>query len=173
MRKSAIVLCYILLSSVCSNIGYGQSVATLLETVTVLAPIHAQYAVGFRVQKVDSLLMQRYQHGTISDLLSFSSTLGIKNYGVGKLSTSSLRGMSAVHTAVLWNGININQPNLGQSDFSTLPMLGFEQVFIQYGGAGSLFGSGAVAGTIMLQSKPTWSKKWNSQAYLSEDKINK
>ena len=167
MRKSAIVLCYILLSSVHSNIGYGQSVATPLETVIVLAPIHAQYAVGFRVQKVDSLLMQRYQHGTISDLLSFSSTLGIKNYGVGKLSTSSLRGMSAVHTAVLWNGININQPNLGQSDFSTLPMLGFEQVFIQYGGAGNLFGSGAVGGTIMLQSKPTWSKKISSQANLS------
>lgn len=80
------------------------------------------------------------------------TTVYFKNYGSQQLSTISLRGTSASHTSVIWNGITVNSPTLGQTDFSVWPMFLTDQILIQKGGGSSLFGSGAIGGTVILDN---------------------
>ncbi|MCY0536351.1 TonB-dependent receptor plug domain-containing protein, partial [Klebsiella pneumoniae] len=77
----------------------------------------------------------------------------------GQLTTLSFRGTSANHTALLWNGININAPTVGQTDYSTVPLLGFDEMAIQYGSAASCVGTDAIGGSILLGSAPRWKQK--------------
>ncbi len=107
---------------------------------------------GLKVQKIDSAALLTFRFQNISDLLSFNTPIAFKNYGPGQLNTASFRGTSANHTAVLWNGLNINSPTLGQTDFSTIPVAGFDKLSVQYGSAASVVGTDAVGGSILLGS---------------------
>lgn len=53
-----------------------------------------------------------------SEALADFSGIYLKNYGVGQLSSVSLRGGSAAQTELQWNGIKLNNPNTGQVDMS-------------------------------------------------------
>ena len=90
----------------------------------------------------------------LSDLLSSESNVYIKSYGLGSLATSSLRGGSAGQTAVLWNGLPIENPMLGLLDLSQLPASFFSEMKIFPGGQSAGWGSGAVAGVIALNNDP-------------------
>lgn len=124
----------------------------LAETV-VKGYAPERFLAGQKFRKVDTTTMNQFQFRPLSDLLSFATPLVIKNYGPGQLATISFRGTSALHTAVLWNGLNINQPTLGQTDFSSISMGGFDEVGIQYGSSSSVSGTDAVGGSILVNSK--------------------
>ena len=83
-----------------------------------------RFAVGSQRLEVDSAALAQYRGGTAADVLGARLVLYIKNYGPGQLATLSLRGTSAQHTAVLWNGLNIALPTLGQNDLALLPISG-------------------------------------------------
>ncbi|MDX5448264.1 MAG: hypothetical protein LPK47_07790, partial [Bacteroidota bacterium] len=88
----------------------------------------------------------------LSRILSDQTPIFIKDYGPGQIATSGVRGTSAQHTDVLWNGIGINSPGLGQTNFSILPVTGFGsgQIII---GNGSVFNSsGGFGGSLLLQT---------------------
>ena len=69
----------------------------------------------------------KYQNGKrLSDALGEFSSVYVKNYGVGQLSSIAVRGTSASQTEVQWNGIKLNSPSLGQCDLS-LFTLGMQQ----------------------------------------------
>ena len=123
-----------------------------LAQVTVKGFVPERFMSGLKIQKVDSATLGQFRFQNIGDLLSFYTPVAIKNYGQGQLSTASFRGTSANHTAVLWNGLNINSPTLGQTDFSTIPVAGFDKLSIQYGSAASVVGTDAVGGSILLSS---------------------
>ncbi|GAB3987347.1 TonB-dependent receptor plug domain-containing protein [Spirosoma daeguense] len=130
-----------------------------LSAVTVRAIAPERFIAGQKLQRIDSTTLLQFRFGNLADLLTFNTPLAFKNYGSGQLATVSFRGTSANHTAVLWNGININQPNLGQTDFSTLPVAGFNRLSVQYGAGGCVVGSDAVGGSILLGSAPDWKEK--------------
>ena len=88
-------------------------------------------------------------------MLQARTPLALKNYGPGQLATIALRGTSAQHTAVLWNGLNIMLPTLGQSDFALLSVGATTRVGVQPGPAAALYGSGAVGGAVLLTPTPT------------------
>ncbi|WP_460967552.1 TonB-dependent receptor plug domain-containing protein [Spirosoma migulaei] len=115
-----------------------------------------RFLAGQKLQRIDSITLVQFRFGSLTDLLALNTPLAFKNYGPGQLATVAFRGTSANHTAVLWNGININQPNLGQTDFSTLPVAGFDRLAVQYGSSASTVGSDAVGGSILLGSSPGW-----------------
>ncbi|WP_246859399.1 TonB-dependent siderophore receptor [Spirosoma sp. KCTC 42546] len=115
-----------------------------------------RFLAGQKLQRIDSITLVQFRFGSLTDLLALNTPLAFKNYGPGQLATVAFRGTSANHTAVLWNGININQPNLGQTDFSTLPVAGFDRLAVQYGSSASTVGSDAVGGSILLGSTPGW-----------------
>ena len=125
-----------------------------LSMVTVRGYAPERFLSGQKLQVIDSSTLAQFRFQSLTDLLSLNTPLAFKNYGPGQLATVSFRGTSANHTAVLWNGININQPMTGLTDFSTIPAASFERMSVQYGSAASVVGSDAVGGSILLKTVP-------------------
>lgn len=130
-----------------------------LNEVQVFGFSPERFMSGLKVQKVDSINLARFQFQNLAEFLQFQAPISFKSYGAGQATSISFRGTSANHTAVLWNGLNINSPTLGQSDFSTIPLLGFDKMSIQYGSAASCVGSDAVGGSVLLGSSPNWNNQ--------------
>ncbi len=74
------------------------------------------------------------------------------NYG-GAAQTLQIRGMSAVDTQVLVNGLSYNSPSLGLADVGTIPMNMIDRIEVVKGSGSLLYGSGAMAGTVSILSK--------------------
>lgn len=73
-------------------------------------------------------------------LLNDISAIYVKNYGNGQLSSVAVRGTTAAQTEVMWNGVRINSPMLGQSDLALLNV-GFHQaISLQYNQLNSAIG---------------------------------
>ncbi len=68
----------------------------------------------------------------LTSLLNDLSGIYLKNYGNGQLTTLAVRGTSASQTEVLWNGVRINSPMLGQSDLSLLSAGFHNKLSLQY-----------------------------------------
>lgn len=131
----------------------AQKELTLCE-VEVKGVRPERFMTGQKIRDVDSTDLARNRFSTLADFLQFQTPVAFKSYGAGQLATISFRGTSAGHTALLWNGVNINFPSLGQTDFSTIPLTGFDEMTIQYGSAASCVGTDAVGGSIQLRSLP-------------------
>ncbi|MEN9339550.1 MAG: hypothetical protein RIQ62_862 [Bacteroidota bacterium] len=112
------------------------------------------------IQEIDSSTKPYYQLNSLQQLLERHSNVFLRNYGVGNVSTLSIRGSSAAQTQVLWNGININSAMSGLSDFSNLPVSFFDQIRIDYSGNQQ---ETAVGGSILLGDDKT--------VYQSESKL--
>ena len=97
----------------------------------------------------------------VGELLQKDGGIFIKSYGMGSLATSSIRGGNAGQTLVLWNGLPIQSPMLGLLDLSLLPLGGTEEISLQKGGNGSMWGSGAIGGVISMNNKNDFSNKFN------------
>lgn len=127
-----------------------------LQEVKILGLPLSRYTPGSKVQHVQ----RTGESTTLTDLLGNESPLYFKTYGNGQLATVSFRGTSASHTAVLWNGINVNSPTLGQTDFSIWPSFLLDEVAVQYGAASALYGTDALGGSVLLnQSTPDFARR--------------
>lgn len=109
--------------------------------------------------KEEAVEVSSLPYGASLSALAESSTLFIRSYGNNMLASVSIRGTSASRTAVLWNGLAINSMTLGQSDLMLLPIAAIDEASIQYGSGSSLYGSGAIGGSISLSSVPQWKRK--------------
>ena len=114
---------------------------------------------GYKKAIIDSSVLARYSNRNISDMLSEHTDIFIKSYGMGGTATPSFRGTDANQTLVTWNGININNPMLGQSDLSLFPAGLIDNVQIYFGGASMSLSDGGIAGTINLETLPVWNRK--------------
>jgi len=108
------------------------------------------FGLGIAVDRVDSRLLRMNSTLSLSGLFFSHSGISMKRYGPGGLSTLSIRGGNAAHTAVLWNGINIQSPMNGMSNLTVFPSFLIDNISVQRGGSGSLYGSGAVGGVIHI-----------------------
>lgn len=144
------------LAFVCSNTFAQQNTervqdSVVFQEVIIRAAPHSKFLAGSTVTKVDSSLMNVYGSGSLNDAISFQAPVYFRTYGNGMISIS-MRGTSPSHTAVQWNGININSFSLGQADFSILPIAAADDISIHEGGGSARFGSGAIGGTILLNT---------------------
>ncbi len=154
MKKGSIILTLLLILTT----GKASAVfdTILIKEVSVIA----QRALEERGQVstvIDTSILQSYITGSLSDLLLENSTVFMKTYGQGALSTISFRGTSASHTKVKWNGILLNNPMLGQVDFSLIPVNFTDRISLLHGGSSLQDGTGALGGSIHLESSPSWS----------------
>ena len=115
--------------------------------------------VSMSIQSLDTSTLSKLNATTLADRLNRESALFVKSYGSGSLSTVSIRGTGAAHSAVLWNGISLNSPMLGLYDFSLLPMFLLDDVKVQAGGNGPLVGSGGVGGAIFMDTHLDFRKR--------------
>lgn len=147
-RASLIFLGWLILGQV-----FGQ-VDTILDIDSILIlgkPLRTE-TTGTSVISLDLAKPEYLPVNSIAQLAGESGALFIKSYGLGSLATTSFRGANAGQTLVLWNGLPLQSPTLGQLDFSLLPANFVDEVSINTGGSSTLWGSGAVAGSIMLKN---------------------
>src|SRR5690554_6944533 len=123
-----------------------------LEEVAVYAAALEKYAVGQQVITLDETLLKEYAGRSLGDLLQQNSGLYLRQYGEGMVASLTIRGTSAGHTAVFWNGLPVNSPSLGQSDFSLIPNEAEDQVAVHLGSSGALYGADAIGGSVHLNS---------------------
>ena len=124
-----------------------------LDEVVITQTRLQNYAIGHYMQHVDSTTSKFAVVSNAAELLRKFGYGHIRSYGVGGVTTPSFRGTGGSHTAVLWNGINIASPLNGTADLTLLPVTFIDDVQLQSGGSASLYGSGAIGGTIQFNSK--------------------
>ncbi len=124
-----------------------------LEEFDISAPRYRELSTGFSTRRIDTMALKELSHHDLSFLLNRHSGMFIKSYGPGVLATTSMRGGSAGQTAILWNGISLQNPMHNQSDLALLPVFFADEVSIQYGGGSALWGSGAMGGTVSFNNE--------------------
>ncbi len=120
-----------------------------------------------KVVTIDSTILYMNSLNSLSELLANQSSLHIKTYGNGNISTSSLRGGNANHTAILWNGLSIQNPMLGQTDLSLIQTNIFDDLSVEHGGGSAAWGSGAIGGSIHLKNNNKFSQGLKTKMQLS------
>lgn len=158
LRYVLTILTALLAGGVCHSAGIsGQDTVTRLRCVDVhalrdtLTGTPDKYS-GGNVQKVNGRLLSSMQNTSLASFLSIHTPVFVKESGNGMLSTVSLRGTSSSHTVVDWDGLPINSLTMGQVDFSEIPLFFFDGITVVSGGESSLYGSGAIGGSISLRN---------------------
>ena len=123
-----------------------------LNEVIITGNRFLNFSTGTNIKKTDSSILQINRNNFITDILQQQSLISIKSYGGGSLANASVRGSGPEHTAILWNGFNLQSSMNGQSDIALLPALFADELYVQYGGSGAVWGSGVVGGALVLNN---------------------
>jgi len=101
----------------------GTSLDSLIKLPQIEVKEHRlnNYAVGQQINHIDHHSLRTYPMQNLAEVLTEQSAIYLKNYGPGRLNTTSIRGASSSQTAIVWNGIPLIQPMLGQFDLSLFP----------------------------------------------------
>ncbi len=138
---------------------YGQTITDTIYIAEIdVVTTKIETKTGFKEISIDSLTLLQSIGVDLGELLSSHSPVFIKSYGQGGMATSSYRGAGAGHTQVSWNGIRINQPMLGQVDFSQIPVFFIDDIKLYPGGGSLSEFSGALGGSIQFKNNPNWEK---------------
>lgn len=133
-----------------------------LDEVEITANRLLNFTTGSKIQRLSTTELKSYSTTDLSELLAEITPISIKSYGMSGVSSVSLRGMSTKHTAVLWDGVNLQSTMNGGVDMNSFPTFLFDEISIQHGGESALFGSGAVGGIIHLNSVPNFDQGFDA-----------
>lgn len=131
----------------------GDTTRQLQEVVVEMWRVSA-FKPGSKVVRLDSAYLAQFSGSSLSEVLAYEGSVGLKQYGPAALTSTSFRGASSFQTPVLWNGFNIQNPMYGQPDLSLFPAGASDKVSLQYGAGATQIGSGAVSGAILLENTP-------------------
>jgi iron complex outermembrane receptor protein len=155
----------------CFLAGWGvraqnDSIVNTLEEVLVIADKNIkQNHIGHKIIGLnDSVILNNRE--SFTNLIRFNAPIYLKEYGSGGTSSARFRGTSASNTAVIWNGININSINNGQTGFNSLSVNLIDNIDIQSGGGSVKYGSGAIGGSIHLNTELKFGN-FNKQQFFS------
>ncbi len=163
--KYSLVIAFVLICFFCFS--QQKRGTMLLNEVDVTDYRIKKSSQNFVQVKIDSALQSTFLTSNISQLLIQQNAVLVKAYGAGNIASLSIRGSTAQQTAVIWNGMNINNPMLGQADISLLPVGFFNNISIEKGALSGYWGSGAMAGVLNLQSNPQQTQGLTVQASTS------
>lgn len=110
--------------------------------------------IGMQQTKFDSVVLKENIALSIADVLTFNSSIFVKSYGRATLSTVAFRGTSPSHTQVTWNGMRINNPMLGMTDFSMIPSYFIDDASLLHGTSSVSETGGGLGGAVKLSTKP-------------------
>ena len=110
--------------------------------------------IGAQITRFDSLALKENVALSMADVLTFNSSIFVKNYGRATLSTVAFRGTSPSHTQVSWNGMKINSPMLGMTDFSMIPAYFIDDASLLHGTTSVNETGGGLGGSVKLSTKP-------------------
>ena len=133
-----------------------------LKEFTFIAP-RPMKEIGIQKTTFDSLALKENIALSMADILTYGSSVYVKNYGRATLSTVAFRGTSPSHTQVTWNGIRINSPMLGMTDFSTIPAYFVDQASLLHGTSSVNETGGGLGGLVKLVTLPDAPPGFNLQ----------
>ena len=110
--------------------------------------------IGVQKTKMDSAMLKENIALSMADVLTFNSSIFVKNYGRATLSTVAFRGTSPSHTQVTWNGMRINNPMLGMTDFSMIPSYFIDDASLLHGTSSVNDTGGGLGGSVKLSTQP-------------------
>ena len=110
--------------------------------------------IGVEETRLDSAVLKENIALSIADVLTFNSSLFVKQYGRATLSTVSFRGTGPSHTQVTWNGMKINNPMLGMTDFSMIPAYFIDDASLLHGTSSVNKTGGGLGGLVQLATQP-------------------
>ncbi len=110
--------------------------------------------IGVQKTQLDTLVLHENIALSMADVLTFNTAIFIKQYGRATLSTVAFRGTAASHTQVMWNGMRINSPMLGMTDFSMIPSYFVDDATLLHGTSSLNVVGGGLGGAITLATKP-------------------
>lgn len=119
--------------------------------------------IGVQKTTFDSLALKENVALSMADVLTFNSSVFVKSYGRATLSTVAFRGTSPSHTQVTWNGMRINNPMLGMTDFSTIPSYFIDQASLLHGTSSVNESGGGLGGLVKLGTLPDVPEGINAQ----------
>lgn len=111
-------------------------------------------AIGVQRTAVDSAVLKEHIAQSMADVLTFHSPVFVKQYGRATLSTVAFRGTSPSHTQVTWNGMRINSPMLGMTDFSMIPSYFIDDASLLHGTSSVDETGGGLGGSVKLATTP-------------------
>jgi vitamin B12 transporter len=153
MKKVKDFICILVLVLIAPEILVAQhsvSDTLKLEPVDITADRFKTFTPGASEVNIDSSSAS-VPSASAGSLLTMHSSAFIKSYGSGGAATISVRGTEPRHTAVLWNGFNINSPTLGLTDLSIVPAAAGDGMTLLMGGASPIYGNSALGGTLVLE----------------------
>lgn len=139
-----------------------------ITTETRRAPMAGKiFAVGSNVISASSLSLEQAAMSSLADYFKAESAVYLKEYGKGMSSFISVRGTSSSHTTVLWNGMSLAIPTMGQTDLSHVPVYFFDRMDLHIGGNSTIYGDGSIGGNISLGTSPRWKEGVNGDVTIS------
>jgi len=166
--KKCFTFCLLLL---CQIILAQKDSITNLKTVVVSDANLKKFSNSQSVLKLNDSVISKNE-ALLTDLLNFNSTLYFKQYGRGMLSTVSFRGTTSSQTAVVWNGININSQMNGSTDFNTISGTDYNSISVKAGGGSIIYGSGAIGGTVHLNTDLAFYNRFENTLQLDYGSFN-
>ena len=119
--------------------------------------------IGTQQTKFDTLVLKENIALSMADILTFNSAIFVKSYGRATLSTVAFRGTSPSHTQVSWNGMKINNPMLGMTDFSMIPSYFIDDASLLHGTSSVNETGGGLGGSVKLSTKPAQAEGFGLQ----------
>ena len=132
---------------------YGKGRSYAIEEIPVYGE-RPMRDIGVQETKFDSLVLKDNIALSMGDVLTFNSSIFVKNYGRATLSTVSFRGTSPSHTQVTWNGMRINNPMLGSTDFSMIPSYFIDDASLLHGTSSVNETGGGLGGAVKMSTTP-------------------
>lgn len=124
-----------------------------LGGVTVIAT-RPLSQIGLQYTPLDSASLRDNISLSMADVLGFNSSVFVKSAGRATLSTVSFRGAAPSHTAVTWNGLPVNSPSMGMTDFSMIPSYLIDRAALLHGSSSLTRTSSGMGGLVDLSTSP-------------------
>lgn len=108
--------------------------------------------IGLQYTHIDSAALRDNISLSMADVLGFNSSVFVKTSGRATLSTVAFRGTAPSHTAVTWNGLPVNSPAMGLTDFSMLPSYLIDDASLLHGASSLTRTSAGMGGMVDLST---------------------
>ena len=109
--------------------------------------------IGIQKTQLDTTILHENIALSMADILTFNTSIFVKQYGRATLSTVAFRGTSPSHTQVTWNGMRINSPMLGMTDFSMIPSYFIDDASLLHGTSSVNEAGGGLGGAVKLSTR--------------------
>lgn len=118
------------------------------------------------IEEFDTETMRYYGSGSLGSMVQENTGIYLKSYGASGLSTLSIRGLSAEHAKIYWNGLELNSSMNGTIDLQTLPVFLLGNVGMVPGSGAMELGSGTFGGALVSYTPADFSSKLKSTAMV-------